>query len=92
MVMGVMKCEKLKEGLYEVQSRSSTARSYFVQDGKEGPWWSCTCPRWAITRNKAGGLGFQGACAHVNEINRLETRNNAEDEMVRGLQALRAKL
>ncbi len=87
-----MDIERLRDDLYEVQSRSSSARSYFVQHGKEGDFWSCTCTRWAITRNRAGGLGNRGTCAHVIEIEAKAECSRAQLVMARKLLAIKANL
>lgn len=87
-----MQIEKLRDDLYEVQSRSSSSKSYFIQNGKEGDYWSCTCTGWATSRNKAGGLGNKGRCAHVTEVERLESRTTAQLSMAKRLMAMKAQL
>lgn len=58
-------------GLYEVASESST-KTYFVDvrgKGVDGDPHTCTCTRYAINKNRAGGDGFQGeTCKHLREI------------------------
>lgn len=67
---------KLQEGVYEVPSATSST-IYVVRYGREGPYWSCTCTRWAITRNRAGGMGNKGECKHVRAVEAAEAHESA---------------
>lgn len=58
--------------VYEVDSDSSD-RAYMVSWGTEGgDFWVCTCTRYAIDRNKAGGLGNPGNCKHVKQVEKVQ--------------------
>ena len=58
-------------GLFEVESESST-KTYFVDvrgKGVDGDPHTCTCTRYAINKNRAGGDGYQGeTCKHLREV------------------------
>lgn len=64
-----MDLQRLGDTVFQVGSRSSD-RKYLVSFGTEGAWWACTCQGFALSRNKAGGLGLKakGTCAHCKEV------------------------
>jgi hypothetical protein len=55
-------------------------RKYQVSFGIEGDYFSCTCPAWSISRNRAGGLGMQGHCKHVDAVILSEPLRRVEQE------------
>lgn len=52
--------------IFRVESGSNADTTYIVD--MTGPVTTCTCTRYAITRNRAGGSGCQGECKHLNAV------------------------
>lgn len=63
--------ETAETGLYEAESDSSAGKLYMVDlrgKGIDGDPHTCTCTRYAINKNRAGGDGYQGeTCKHLRE-------------------------
>lgn len=64
--------------VYEVDSDTNLRRKYLVTFGTEGKFWSCTCPAYAIKRNRKGGLGHVGMCKHIEQVKVLQNRSEVE--------------